>query len=150
MSIDNGCEHYKNCDTCDYKDCRVNKQKEEIKHLKEELASKLNAVIAFQEIANENRLKIWEERKAKAELQMQVDELKSELIFWESHKVDLIDNAYQQAVKNTAKKIEDKINNLLDTPFEGKTEKQKWQRKGMEEGLKMMLEIVRLCKGVEV
>ena len=49
----------------------------------------------------------------------------------------------EQAVKDIVKEIEDKIKELLDTPFEGKTEKQEYQRKGMEEGLKMALEI---CK----
>jgi hypothetical protein len=58
--------------------------------------------------------------------------------------------ALENKVKDTAKEIEDKIQELLNTPFEGKTEKQEYQRKGMEEGLKMALEIVRECKGVEV
>lgn len=48
----------------------------------------------------------------------------------------------QQVKEDTTKDIEDKIQKLLNTPFEGKTEKQEYQRKGMEEGLKMALEII--------
>ena len=56
----------------------------------------------------------------------------------------------QQAVKDTAKEIECQIRELFYIPFEGKTEKQKYQRKGMEEGLEMALSIVKGYTGVEV
>lgn len=69
------------------------------------------------------------------ELQKQVDELTIV-------NTNLI-KRINRTVKDTPKKIEDKIQELLYTPFEGKTEKQKYQRKGMEEGLKMALEIVK-------
>ena len=39
------------------------------------------------------------------------------------------------------KKISNEIKGILQQPFEDKTEKQQWRRKGMEEGLKMVLEI---------
>lgn len=53
------------------------------------------------------------------------------------------DNRIKETRKDTVKEIENKIQELLNTPFDGKTEKQEYQRKGMEEGLKMALEIVR-------
>lgn len=87
------------------------------------------------------------------ELQQQINELKSENTVLYKERTTLIAGSIlqkQDIVKDTSKKIEDKIQELLDTPFEGKTEKQKYQRKGMEEGLKIVLEIVRECKGVEV
>lgn len=52
----------------------------------------------------------------------------------------------QQAVKDTAEKFANSIEDILKQPFEGKTEKQEWQRKGMEEGLRMALEI---CKEIK-
>lgn len=52
--------------------------------------------------------------------------------------------------EETVKNIEDKIQELLDQPFEGKTEKQKHQRKGMEEGLRMALEIFKEHYGAEM
>ena len=90
----------------------------------------------------------YELRTKNTELQKQMDELKANQII-ECHGMLKGCDIVKQAVKDTAKEIEDKIQELLNTPFEGKTEKQEYQRKGMEEGLKMALEIVRECKGVE-
>ena len=63
---------------------------------------------------------------------------------------DCYNRGYKQGKKDTVEEIEDKIQELLNTPFDGKTEKQKYQRKGMEEGLKMALEIIKECKDLEV
>lgn len=49
------------------------------------------------------------------------------------------------ARKEIVEKILNSIEDILQQPFEGKTDKQKWQRKGMEEGLRMALEI---CKEI--
>lgn len=62
-------------------------------------------------------------------------------------RMDCFNRGYEQGKQNTVKEIEDKIQELLNTPFDGKTEKQKYQRKGMEEGLKMALEIITEYKG---
>ncbi len=51
----------------------------------------------------------------------------------------------EMARKEIVEKIVNNIEDILQQPFEGKTDKQKWQRKGMEEGLKMALEI---CKEI--
>ena len=51
----------------------------------------------------------------------------------------------KQERKETAEKFANDIEDILKQPFEGKTEKQEWQRKGMEEGLRMALEI---CKEI--
>ena len=47
--------------------------------------------------------------------------------------------------KETAEKIANNIEDILQEPYKGKTEKQEYQRKGMEEGLRMALEI---CKEI--
>lgn len=107
----------------------------------------------IEKLKNDSRNKtnsIRELRDKKNKLQKQVDELNKKLIARESVFHNLVIVEKEQTVKDTAKEIEDKIQELLNTPFDGKTEKQEYQRKGMEEGLKMALEIVRECKGVEV
>ena len=43
--------------------------------------------------------------------------------------------------KKTAKKIANNIEDILQLPYKGKTEKQEYKRKGMTEGLRMALEI---------
>lgn len=99
-----------------------------------------------------------EEYNLLLEKQKQVDELKAYAEDIYKKAIDREEDAYslgfdkgkEQAVKETVKEIKDKIQELLNTPFNGKTEKQEYQRKGMEEGLKMALDIVRECKGVEV
>lgn len=48
--------------------------------------------------------------------------------------------------KGIVDKFSERIEDLLKQPYEGKTEKQRLQRKGMEEGLKMALEIVQETK----
>ena len=50
-------------------------------------------------------------------------------------------------LKKEKEEIKDKIQELLNTPFDGKTEKQKYQRKGIEEGLKMALDAITNYKG---
>ena len=45
--------------------------------------------------------------------------------------------------KETAEKFANGVEDLLKQPFEGKTEKQEYQHKGMEEGLRMALEIAK-------
>ena len=65
-------------------------------------------------------------------------------------RIDCFNRGYKQGKQDTVEEIEDKIQELLNTPFDGKTEKQKYQRKGMEEGLKMALEIIREYKDIEV
>ena len=59
---------------------------------------------------------------------------------------DCYNRGYEQGKKDTMEEIEDKIQELLNTPFYGKTEKQKYQRKGMEEGLKMALDFITKYK----
>ena len=59
---------------------------------------------------------------------------------------DCYNRGYEQGKKDTMEEIEDKIQELLNTPFDGKTEKQKYQRKGMEEGLKMALDFITKYK----
>ena len=61
-------------------------------------------------------------------------------------RIDCFNRGYKQGKQDTIKEIEDKIQELLNTPFDGKTEKQEYQRNGMEEGLKMALEIIAECK----
>ena len=53
--------------------------------------------------------------------------------------------AEEKTRKETAEKFANSIENILKQPFEGKTEKQEYQHKGMEEGLRMALEI---CKEI--
>lgn len=60
------------------------------------------------------------------------------------------DDGYSAGAKATMTYLTYKIRELLDQPFIGKTEKQLYQRKGMEEGLKMALEIVQEYPGLEV
>lgn len=48
----------------------------------------------------------------------------------------------KQAVKEFAEKLKQKIKSVSDIGFTGKTEKQLYQRRGMEEGLRMAIEIV--------
>lgn len=52
------------------------------------------------------------------------------------------DKIKKQAVKEFAEKLKKKIKSISDIGFTGKTEKQLYQRRGMEEGLKMAIEIV--------
>lgn len=59
---------------------------------------------------------------------------------------DIIDYVQQQA--DVLENVKDNIGSLLNEPFVGKTEKQQWQRKGMEEGLKMALEICNEAMGI--
>lgn len=62
------------------------------------------------------------------------------------HRADyLINLGYgnvKQAVKEFAEKLKQKIKSVSDIDFTGKTEKQLYQRRGMEEGLQMACEIV--------
>lgn len=52
--------------------------------------------------------------------------------------------------KEMVEKITNSIEDILQQPFEGKTDKQVWQRKGMEEGLRMALEICKeIMEGVD-
>lgn len=60
--------------------------------------------------------------------------------------IDCFRRGYEQGKQDIMKKIEYKIQILLNIPFEGKTKKQEYQRKGMEEGLKMALDIIKECK----
>lgn len=94
------------------------------------------------------------ELKAKnAELQKQVNTLKTENTELHKEHTTLIAGSIlkqQDIVKNTAEEIDCQIRELFYIPFEGKTEKQKWQRKGMEEGLEMALSIVKGYKNIEV
>lgn len=115
---------------------------EENERLTEELAEEKKQYFKMQDIAGNRYFE-------NVELQKQVNELKQENSVL-SVTVELQEEVEKQIVKDMAKEIEDKIQELLDMHFEGKTEKQEYQRKGMEEGLKMALEIVRECKGVEV
>lgn len=56
------------------------------------------------------------------------------------------DKVIEEMIRNKAiEKVVSCIEDILQQPFEGKTDKQKWQRKGMEEGLRMTLEI---CKEI--
>lgn len=48
----------------------------------------------------------------------------------------------KQAVREFAEKFKQKIKRVSDIGFTGKTEKQLYQRRGMEEGLQMAIEIV--------
>lgn len=48
----------------------------------------------------------------------------------------------KQAVKEFAEKFKQKVKRVSDNGFTGKTEKQLYQRRGMEEGLQMAIEIV--------
>ena len=81
---------------------------------------------------NERLGKISSQRKARIE---QLEKLLD----------DRCDHCIERERKETAEKFADKIQELLNTPFEGKTEKQEYQHKGMEEGLRMALEI---CKEI--
>ena len=47
----------------------------------------------------------------------------------------------EQAVKEFAEELKQEINDLFVLEYKGKTEKQLYIRKGMEEGLKMAIEI---------
>jgi threonine synthase len=53
------------------------------------------------------------------------------------------DDGYIAGAKATMTYITDKIQELLVQPFIGKTEKQLYQRKGMEEGLKIAIEFAK-------
>ena len=53
------------------------------------------------------------------------------------------DDGYMAGTKATMTYLTDKIQELLDQPFIGKTEKQLYQRKGMEDGLKTAIEIAK-------
>lgn len=59
---------------------------------------------------------------------------------------DCYNRGYEQGKQDTTKEIENKIQELLNTPFDGKTRKQEYQRKGMEEGLKMALDFITKYK----
>lgn len=60
------------------------------------------------------------------------------------------DDGYSAGAKATIIYLTDKIQELLDQLFIGKTEKQLYQRKGIEEGLKMALEILQEYANSEV
>ena len=58
---------------------------------------------------------------------------------------NILDTVRKVEREETVEKITKNIEELMVTPFEGKTDKQMLQRKGMEEGLRMALEI---CKEI--
>lgn len=60
------------------------------------------------------------------------------------------DDGYIAGAKAALNHLTNKIQELLDQPFIGKTEKQLYQRKGMEEGLKMAFEILQEYTNSEV
>lgn len=118
MSIENGCYYCKSCDICDNKDCRVNKQKEEIELLTEEVRHKT-------EVLSETYSNWYRVNKSNIELQKQVDEfvdvfgnadnfarMMSYLRIKNGHRIttgqellEWIKYDKQQSVKDTAKEI---------------------------------------------
>lgn len=61
--------------------------------------------------------------------------------------IDKLCQKLMETRKETAEKISSSIEDILKEPYKGKTEKQEWQRKGMEEGLRMALEICNEITG---
>ena len=76
----------------------------QVDELTKELANERNAVITFQESANAHRLKVGEVMQQNAELQKQIDELKSALSDTIKRNEELIEEN-EQSVKGTAKDI---------------------------------------------
>lgn len=63
-----------------------------------------------------------------------------------AHRLQTAENLVKDAANETLKELEAGIKDLLSTPFVGKTDKQRFQRNGMDAGLNMALELIDVIK----